>query len=200
MSRTALGGSGPPGQNDRRYGNPRAALRPWVPSTRTPRGQLSPEARSCAARGAAGRAGGRCSMLRGGVGGGCTPGHVPHPPRGGGVHAQGVPHHTMPHMARCTPRPWHTAPRKNGPLGSRGLAGRAGYREYTGIHGEYTGIREYTGIHGITWNTREYGNTRNTLEYTEYTGIREYTGIHGIHGNTALRALMVRYGPTGLNG
>ena len=69
-------------------------------------------------------------------------------------------------------RGWAT-PRANGPLGSMGLAGYGNTREYTGTHGNT----------GITRNTREY------------TGIRV---LHGIHGIQALRALLTRYGPTGL--
>ena len=50
FARTRLGGFWLPGQIDRRYGNVRAAWRPALPPTRTARGRLSPEARSCAAR------------------------------------------------------------------------------------------------------------------------------------------------------
>ena len=50
----ALGAIQVPGQIDRRYGNPRVACHPRVVPTRGFPGPLSPEARSCAARGAAG--------------------------------------------------------------------------------------------------------------------------------------------------
>ena len=145
LPRTAQGRSGTPGQNDRRYGNQRraSALRPS--STRTPRGPLSPEARSCAARGAAGWCRTGCTRvpvgMPRGVPRGYTPGHATV---------------TLVHP-RTAPPPPHRALRKNGPLGSMASRG-APLREHNG------NTREYTGIHGILSNN---GNTR---EYTEYTG------------------------------
>ena len=66
-----------PGQNDRRYGNARVALPPWLHATRTPRGPLSPEARYCAARGGGGGGVHRSMYGRVGTQGGVPP-WVPH--------------------------------------------------------------------------------------------------------------------------
>ena len=148
-------------------------MRPRPLSTRSPRGPLSPEARSCAARGGRGVVYGVvCHM------------YTPHPPQGG-VGGCTVAYHPVPHHP-ATPRLAGMGLWAHGPRGARGQ------REYTGIPGNTRNTREYPGIPG---NTR---NTRKTREYTEYTGIpgdtgitREYTGIHGntrdntgIHGNT----------------
>ena len=191
MVRIRLGRIRLPGQNDRRYRNPRAAWPSGPCSTRSPRGPLSPEARYGAARGAAA---GLSVYGVGWYGGGVPPWTCPW-----GM-SRGVPPpvHPTPYTAEAVSSP--ARPRRNGPLGSTASRGARCW-ENTGIHGntrEYTRIRGYTGIHG---NTREYtgihgiireytglyGNTRNTRDYTEYT---EYTGIHGIpdytgiHGNT----------------
>ena len=104
-----------------------------------------------------------------------TPRTPPPPPQGGWGWCTGVPCHRTP--------PGTLPGYRNGPLGSRGLAGRAVHgntREYMGIQGNTRDTRE----HG---NTREYGNTRDTREYgntREYREYREYTGTTGNTGNT----------------
>ena len=139
-----------PGRNDRRYGNAMAAWRPWLLPTRIPRGLLSPEARSCAARGGGGGGVHRSVYGRVVYPGGVPPGYPTMP-----VHGPGY----TPTLAPRAPQEWASG--LNGPRGARRM------REYTGIPGIHgnTGI---PGIHGNTGNTRDPGNTR---EHREYTGI-----------------------------
>ena len=144
LVRIGLGPIRTPGRNDRRYGNRPAALRPDPIPTRSPRGPLSSEARSCAARGAGG-----CGVHRSVYGMVVVgyPGHVPHPPHGGGgVHDQGTP--PPPCRTRTGVHPTPGTPRRarNGPLGSKASRGAP----LQGIHGN---TREHTGIPG---NTREH--------------------------------------------
>ena len=128
FDRTALGGSGLPGENGRRYSNAGARRAPAPVPTRTLRALLSPEARSRLPR----PAGDVQRAAGGGVrGGGVPPGHAPRACPGGTPPP--LPHHRLPAVRH---RPvWASG---NGPLGSgwRGVpraegreAGKQGSRE-----------------------------------------------------------------------
>ena len=161
--------------------------------TRTLRGRLSPEARSCAACGAA-----LLTVVPGtGCGTGwCTP-MVQYPtPHGGvGYCTRGYPttYPTPSPVPRAAAR--HRTTRRNGPLGSTASQGA----RLTGIPGNTRGIhgntREYRVIHGIHGNTREYPGIPGNPGIHGNTGIPGNTRNTGIHGNTGNTRNTRPYGP-----